>query len=234
MGQCDHAQLRDVEQAQPVATQTSNTWQKLREGFEYVSSVQPICVILLLLALQSLVGISYMALLPVFAVDVLRGNATTMAALGTAGPIGSLLACLYLSLRRGVLGLERLIMLAQAAIGVGLMLFALSRQVWLSILVLVLVGGFGILQITSSNTIIQTMVEDNKRGRVMSFYALAMVGMMPFGNLLAGSLAQLLGAPAALIVCGSVCILGSLWFALQVSQIRRWIKRGAPKSVISS
>lgn len=209
----------------PSVIVASSTWQKLREGFQYVRKMQPIRAILLLLALQGLVGISYIALLPVFAAEVLNGGATTMAALGTAAPIGSLCACLYLSFRRSILGLERVIMLAQAAIGVSLILFSLSRQLWLSLIILVLVGGFGILQITSSNTIIQTLVADDKRGRVMSFYALAMVGMMPFGNLLAGSLAQILGAPTALSICGCGCILGSLWFSSQVLQVSHWIKR---------
>lgn len=213
-----------------VELQVNNTWQRLREGFQYVNQIQPIRAILLLLALQGLVGISYIALLPVFAADVLHGNASTMAALGTAAPIGSLFACVYLSMRRSILGLERLIMLAQAAIGVSLILFSLSRQLWLSLPILVLVGGFSILKITSSNTIIQTLVADDKRGRVMSFYALAMVGMMPFGNLLAGSLAQLMGAPTALIICGGTCILGSMWFSSQVTQVSRWIKREIPLS----
>ncbi len=209
-----------------VTSTVNDTWQRLWEGFQYVLRMQPIRAILLMLALKGLVGISYTAILPIFAVDVLQGNAGTMAILGTSGPIGSLLACSYLSLRRGILGLERLIMMAQAAIGVGLISFALSKQVWLSVVLLVLVGGSSILQITSSNTIIQTLVDDDKRGRVMSFYALAMVGMLPFGNLLAGSLAHLLGAPSALFVCGNVCILGALWFSTQRSSVTRWIRQG--------
>lgn len=218
---------------EPVTTHGNETWQKLREGFQYVSTVQPIRAILLLLALQGLMGISYIALLPVFASEVLHGNASTMAALGTASPIGSLVSCAYLSMRRSILGLERLIMVAQGVIGLGLISFSLSRQLGPSLLMLMLVGGFSILQITSSNTIIQTLVADDKRGRVMSFYALAMVGMMPFGNLLAGSLAHLLGAPIALIVCGSACILGSLWFSFQVPQVTRWIQRETRSQAIS-
>ncbi len=205
--------------------ESDDTWQKLREGWQYVVSTPPIRVILLMLALQSVAGVSYLAILPIFAADVLQGNATTMAILSTAGPIGSLLACLYLSLRRGILGLERLIMLALGVIGAGLISFSLSRNVALSVVVLVLVGGFSILQITSSNTIIQTLIDDSKRGRVMSFYALAMVGMLPFGNLLAGSLAQLLGAPHALLICGGICILGALWFSSQMAHVTRWIQQ---------
>lgn len=208
-----------------IATQLNSTWQKLWEGFQYVRSVQPIRVILLMLALHSLVGISYISLLPIFAAEVLHGDAKTMAALGTAAPIGSLFSCVYLSMRNRILGLERLILFAQAASGISFIFFSVSRQLWLSLFMLVLIGGFGILQITSSNTVIQTLVADDKRGRVMSFYALAMVGMMPFGNLLAGSLAQWLGAPLALTVCGSICILGAILYSYQVAQIRRWIQR---------
>jgi MFS family permease len=199
------------------------TWKQLREGFLYVVTIKPIRVILTLLALQSLVGISYLSLMPIFAAEVLQGNARTMATLSMSAPIGSLIACLCLSMRRGVLGLERFIVVAQGLVGLGLILFSLSRNVLVSVIMLVLVGGSSILQITSSNTIIQTMVEDDKRGRVMSFYALAMVGVMPFGNLLAGSLAQLFGAPQALWVCGSVCITGSLWFSTQAPIVRNWI-----------
>lgn len=213
----------------------NNTWQQLREGFEYICKVQPIRTILLMIALQGLVGLSYTALLPVFATDILHGNASTMATLSMTGPIGSLSACLYLSLRRGILGLERLIPLSQALIGIGLIGFALSKTIGLSLVILLVVGGFKILQIASSNTIIQTLAADDKRGRVMSFYALAMVGMMPFGNLLAGTLAQTVGAPNALILCGFVCILGAIWFSSQVSRVTHWIKReiNDPQSIVS-
>ncbi|MEE3718833.1 MFS transporter [Tumidithrix elongata RA019] len=204
-------------------TSLSDTLQKLREGFEYVSKFQPIRAILLILALQGLVGMSHIALMPVFAAKILNGDATTMAHLSTAGPIGSLFACLYLSFRRGIAGLERLIVFAQVAIGMSLISFSLSRQVWLSIIILVFTGCFAILQITSSNMIIQTLVAEDKRGRVMSFYALAMVGMMPFGNLLAGTLAHHFGATNALIVCGSMSIFGALWFWGHSSKVRHWI-----------
>lgn len=207
----------------PSLTNLSDTWHKLREGFEYVSKFQPIKAILLMLALHGLVGMSHIALMPVFAAKILNGDATTMAHLSTSAPIGSLFACLYLSIRRGIAGLERLIVIAQVFIGLSLISFSLSRQVWLSIIMLVFVGCFSILSITSSNMIIQTLVAEDKRGRVMSFYALAMVGTMPFGNLLAGTLADKFGATNALIVCASLIIFGALWFSAQLSVVRRWI-----------
>ncbi|MHC5771990.1 MAG: MFS transporter [Nostoc sp.] len=206
-------------------TGISDTLQKLRDGFEYVWKFLPIRVILLMLALHGLVGMSHVALMPVFAAKILNGNATTMAHLSTSAPIGSLFACLYLSVRRGIVGLERLIVVAQVLIGMSLIFFSLSRQVWLSIIILVFVGCFSILSITSSNMIIQTLVTEDKRGRVMSFYALAMVGTMPFGNLLAGTLADNFGATNALIVCGSLIILGAFWFSAQLPAVSRWITR---------
>ncbi|MEH2052807.1 MFS transporter [Nostoc sp.] len=206
-------------------TNLSDTLQKLREGFEYVSKFQPIRAILLMLALQGLVGMSHIALMPIFAAKILNGDAATMAHLSTSAPIGSLFACLYLSIRRGIKGLERLIVVSQVLIGMSLISFSLSRQVWLSIVILVFTGCFTILMITSSNMIIQTLVAEDKRGRVMSFYALAMVGMMPFGNLLAGTLAHNFGATNALIVCGSLSMLGALWFSTQLPAVSRWIDR---------
>lgn len=208
-----------------LAAQRIKAWQQLREGFLYVNRARPIRAILSVLALQSLFGISYLALLPVFAADVLHGDATTMAILSTSGPTGALFACAYLSLRRGILGLERLIILSLSAIGVGLVFFGVSRSVWLSTLLLAIVGGFGILQVACSNTIIQTLVDDSRRGRVMSFYALALVGMIPFGNLIAGSLAQWVGATEALMICGSACLLGAAWFVDKAPSVESWIEQ---------
>ncbi|QIR35904.1 MFS transporter [Tolypothrix sp. PCC 7910] len=202
-----------------------DTLLKLWEGFEYVRQFYAIKVMLLMLTLNGLVGMSHIALMPVFAAKVLNGDATTMAHLSTSAPIGSFLACVYLSMRRGIGGLERVIVVSQVAIGLSLISFSLSRQVELSIIILVFTGCFSILQITSSNMIIQTLVAEDKRGRVMSFYALATVGTIPFGNLLAGTLADKFGATHALIVCGSISILGALWFSTQLATVRRWIDR---------
>ncbi|MBD2437660.1 MFS transporter [Nostoc sp. FACHB-110] len=211
--------------ARPIQSLTSfrDTFGKLREGFEYVSQFQPIRAILLMLALHGLVGMSHVALMPIFAAKILNGDATTMAHLSTSAPIGSFFACLFLSIRRGIIGLDRVIITSQVLIGMSLISFSLSRHVSLSIIILVFVGCFSILSITSSNMIIQTLVPEDKRGRVMSFYALAMVGTMPFGNLLAGTLAQNFGATNALIICGSLFIFGALWFYAQLPGVRRWI-----------
>ena len=213
---------------QPSQLQKTNTWKALKEGFNYVSNFRPVRTILLLLTMQGLFGISYMAVLPIFAADILHGGASTLGFLSASGAIGSVLACAYLSQRRGIVGLERIIGLCPAAIGLGLIAFSLSRSFLLSLLILVFVGAAGTLQVACSNTVIQSIVEENKRGRVMSFYALSLVGMLPLSNLLAGTLAHYLGAPYALMVCAIACILGSVWFMRQLPVLTRSIRLATP------
>jgi MFS family permease len=204
--------------------ETENTWQKLQAGFNYVYNVLPIRTILLLLALHGVFGIAPQALLPIFASDVLKGGGDTMGFLSAAGSVGSVLACAYLSLRRQVLGLEKLMALCPVTVGLTLIAFGLSRQIWSSLLISVLMGAAGILQVSCGNTIVQTLVEDDKRGRVMSLYSLAVVGTLPLGNLLAGSLAQYISAPNTVIVCGIACLLESVWFSQQLPMLTNWIK----------
>ncbi|BAZ37120.1 hypothetical protein NIES4101_30410 [Calothrix sp. NIES-4101] len=204
--------------------QTNNTWQKLQEGLDYVYNLLPIRIILILLAWHGIAGISYMALLPIFAADILKGNGGTMGLLSAASSVGSVIACVYLSLRRQVLGLERLMALCPVAIGIGLIAFGLSREIWLSLLILPVIGGAGILKVSCGNTIIQALVEDDKRGRVMSLYSLAVIGTLPLGNLFAGTLAQQIGAPTTVIGCGIVCLLEAVWFARKLPLLRSWIR----------
>jgi len=138
--------------------------------------------------------------------------------------IGALVSAVSLALRKSELGLGRMIPIATASLGVGLILFGMSRMFWLS-MVLMLVCGFGMMQqMAASNTIIQTIVEDSKRGRVMSFYAMAFVGMAPFGSLLAGVLADAIGAPYTVMLSGVCCVAGAVWFATQMAAIRKLIR----------
>jgi MFS family permease len=208
----------------PDTPQNSNTWQKLHEGFSYVYKALPIRIILVLLALHGLTGVSYTAILPIFAADILKGGGGTMGLLSAASSVGSLVACVYLSLRRRVLGLERLMAFCPIIIGIGLVAFGLSEQIWLSLLILTVIGGSGMLKVSCGNTIIQTLVEDDKRGRVMSLYSLAVIGTLPLGNLIVGSLAQNIGAPNTVIGCGIVCFLESIWFTRQLPLLTEWIK----------
>ncbi len=197
---------------------------QLKEGWAYVSGFAPVRTILLLFATVSLMGWPFTVLMPIFAGKILRGGPHTLGFLMGAIGIGALVSAISLALRKSVLGLGRMIPIATACLGVGLVLFGLSRILWVS-LALMLVCGFGMMQqMAASNTIIQTIVEDSKRGRVMSFYAMAFVGMAPFGSLLAGVLANAIGAPRTVMLSGVCCVAGAAWFATQMPTIRKLIR----------
>ncbi len=194
---------------------------QLREGWDFVRGFAPIRTILLLFALISLMGWPFTVLMPIFAAQVLHGGPHTLGFLMGAMGIGSLASALSLVVRKSVRGLLKMIPIAAAVFGVGLIAFGLSHVEWLS-MALMLVVGFGMMQgLTSSNTIIQTIVPEDKRGRVMSYYTMAFVGMAPFGSLLAGSLAQAMGAQRTVVVSGVACILGAGWFFTQMKALRK-------------
>ncbi len=194
---------------------------QLREGWTYVSGFAPIRTILLLFALLSLMGWPFMVLMPVFAAQVLHGGPHTLGFLMGAVGVGSLASALSLVMRRSVRGLGKMIPIAAVVFGIGLISFGFSTNLWLSML-LMLLTGFGMMQgLTASNTIIQTLVDEKMRGRVMSYYTMAFVGMAPFGSLLAGALAHLIGAPRTVIVSGVACIVGGIWFWSRLPRIRK-------------
>ena len=193
---------------------------QMKEGWSYVSTFKPIRTILLLFAVVSLMGMPFMVLLPIFAGKILHGGAHTLGFLTGASGVGALASAISLALRKTVRGLTTMIPVAAAMFGVGLILFGLSHVLWLSVL-LMLVVGFGMMQgLAASNTVIQTLVPEDKRGRVMSYYTMAFVGMAPFGSLLAGALAHKLGAPHTVMITGAVCVVGSLWFTVQLPGVR--------------
>jgi MFS family permease len=193
---------------------------QLEEGWTYVSTFRPIRSILLLFALLSLMGWPFTVLLPIFASQVLHGGAHTLGFLTGASGIGALASAISLALRRSVRGLTTMIQLAAAMFGGGLILFGLSHWLWLS-MVLMLIVGFGMMQgLAASNTVIQTLVPEDKRSRVMSYYTMAFVGMAPFGSLLAGGMAGWLGAQHTVMVTGAACMLGSLWFTFELPAVR--------------
>jgi MFS family permease len=195
--------------------------EQLRQGWDYVAQSVPIRSILMLFALLSLMGWPFMVLMPVFAAEVLKGGAHTQGFLMGAVGVGALASALVLVVRKSVRGLTRIIPIGAGVFGAGLIAFGLSHTLWLS-LIMMLVTGFGMMQgITSSNTILQTLVDEKMRGRVMSYYTMAFVGMAPFGSLLAGALARAVGAQNTVIVSGIACIAGSIWFWLRLGRIRK-------------
>ncbi len=195
-------------------------FEQMREGWDYVRTFRPIRTILLLFALLSLMGWPYAVLLPIFAGQVLHGGPHTLGWLTGASGIGALASALSLAFRKSVVGLTRMIQIASAMFGGGLILFGLSHTLWLSMVLMVFVG-FGMLQARRpAIPIIQTLVPEDKRGRVMSYYTMAFFGSAPFGSLLAGTLAHWIGAPHTVMVTGAFCVAGSLWFTLELPKIR--------------
>jgi MFS family permease len=195
--------------------------EQLKEGWAYVSGFPPIRTILLLFALISLMGMPFMVLMPIFASRVLHGGAHTLGFLLGASGVGALISAVSLALRKSVRGLTSMIQISAALFGFGLISFGLSRWLPLSMF-LMLIVGFGMMQgLAASNTVIQTLVPEDKRGRVMSYYTMAFVGMAPFGSLLAGGLAHHLGAPHAIMITGAFCLAGSAWFTTQLKSIRK-------------
>jgi MFS family permease len=192
---------------------------QISEGWEYIRSFRPLRTILLHVALIVLMGYPYGMLLPVFAGQVLHGGASTLGWLTGASGVGALISAISLTLRRSVVGLTRLLQIAAAILGGALILFGLSHTLWLS-LVLMAFAGFGFMQTASAtNTIIQSLVTDDKRARVMSYYTMAFFGAAPFGSLLAGALAHRIGAPLTIVVSGIFCLAVSLWFTLELPKV---------------
>lgn len=186
---------------------------ELRDGFHYVARSPAIRAVLTLLATSSLMGLPYMVLMPIMSANVYGGGSTTNGFLMSATGVGALAGAILLARRASTRGLEALIPRAAIGFGAALVAFALSPTAWLAAPLLVIAGFGMIVQMASSNTVIQTVVSEDMRGRVMSFYTMAFFGTTPFGSLLAGALAKQIGAPATIAAGGGVCIVGGLLFA---------------------
>jgi MFS family permease len=190
------------------------------QGWTYAFASTPIRSIILLVALVCLVGVPYSVLMPIFAGSILGGGPNTLGFLMSASGGGALLGALWLASRPNVHGLGGTIPVAASVFGLGLMAFSVSRVLWLS-LALMVVAGFGMMVlVASSNTLLQTIVDDGKRGRVMGFFLMAYFGTTPFGSLVAGAMAARFGAPVVVALGGLCCIAGALWFKSGVATVR--------------
>lgn len=212
----------------------SSPFEHVKEGFRFVNDAAPIRALLLLLGVVSATGMPYVVLMPIFADKILHSGGQELASLigshdlgavrlgilmGAAG-VGALLGALTLAARSGVKGLSRWVATCCAGFGVSLMLFSFSKSFWLSVILLLPVGYFVMLQMASSNTLIQVMVPDELRGRVMSVYSMMFMGLAPLGSLMGGAMADRVGAPWAVALGGAVSVLGAVWFGMQLPQIR--------------
>ena len=213
-----------LEPRPPASPRRPPVWRELTEGVRYAAGFAPIRALLLLIGLVSLVGVPFTVLMPVFATDVLHGGAHTLGLLISALGVGALGGALFLAARRTVRGLGRIILAAVILFGLSLVAFGLSHREWLSLALLV-AAGFGMMvHMASSNTILQTIVDEDKRGRVMSFYAMAFMGTVPLGSLLSGALAARIGAPATVVLGGIASLFGAAAFARALPDLRAQIR----------
>ncbi len=222
--------------SQPLRSTHTSAWTELKDGWSYVTGFLPIRTILLLFALVSLMGMPYMVLMPIFADRVLHGGPHLLGFLMGASGVGALISAFSLAVRKTVRGLIRMIPLAAILFGLSLIGFGLSQITWLSML-LVLFAGMGMMQgMAASNTMVQTLVPEDMRGRVMSYYTMAFMGMAPFGSLLAGTMASTLpswtfmlhgsvhtivGPQWTVMLNGLMVLAGGLWFATRLPAVKR-------------
>jgi MFS family permease len=209
---------------QPPRLQHRHILQELHEGVLYASGSKPILSIILLLGLISLVGMPYSVLIPVFAREVLHGNSHTYGFLMTATGSGAFAGAFYLASRKSVIGLGMVIVRAAIFFGTGIAVFAISNIFALSMLSLVLAGFGGMTLVASCNTILQTIVDEDKRGRVMSFFTMAFIGMAPFGSLIAGALAGRIGAKETVFIGGMCCLAGGMIFFRRLPLLRAIVR----------
>jgi MFS family permease len=199
---------------------SSKPLEGIKEGYRYAFGFLPIRYCIMVLALMNGIGMQYTTLMPIFAKDVLHGGAHTLGFLVSASGSGALFSALYLASRKSVVGLERLASVALGLFGCASLVFCFSRSVTLSLLAMV-ISGVGMMTVMiGCNTIMQTVVEEDKRGRVMSFHAMATLGTMPFGSLMAGTLAAHLGAPHAVLISAGCCMVGAFVFFRKLPELR--------------
>jgi MFS family permease len=207
-----------------VPRSETRVWEELRIGFRYVTDFAPIRTVLLLLALVSTMGMPYTVLMPAVTAKLLHGGAHILGLLMTASGVGALCGAVYLASRATVVGLGRAIAIATTVFGAGLVAFSFSRSLWLSLLILPVIGAGFMISLAATNTIVQTITEEHLRGRVMAFYTMAFLGTAPLGSLLAGVLADRLGEPTTIMLGGIACILGAGWFASRLPRIRELVR----------
>jgi MFS family permease len=215
--------VMDVVRRKMPARDTS-MMEELGAGFRYVWQFLPVRSALTLLAIVSTMGMPYTVLMPAISINLLHGGPHTLGFLMTASGVGALLGALYLASRRSVLGLGKVMVFSTALFGAGLVSFSFSRVLWLSLLILPLIGAGMMVTMAASNTIIQTIVEEKLRGRVMAFYAMAFLGTAPIGSLIAGVVADRIGPTRTVTIGGALCLVASVWFATRLPLLREIVR----------
>ncbi|MGA2158018.1 MAG: MFS transporter [Dehalococcoidia bacterium] len=218
----------------PAGTEQPDFFKGMKEGLNYAFGFAPIRNIILLLSFASLVIMPYTVLLPVFASQILKGGASILGFLTTAAGVGALVGAIYMATRKSVVGIVRILVIASLIFGVGLIMLSFTRVLWLSLMAMSLAGFGMVVTMASCNTFLQSIADDDKRGRVMGFYVMAFMGLAPFGSLLYGGLASSIGTPATLLSGGGLYIAGALIFAWKFSSARGAVRDAYRKKGIIS
>jgi len=197
---------------------------ELRDGLRYTFGFMPIKHLLILLSISSLMGMSYSVLMPVFAKEILHGGSHTFGFLMGAAGFGALMGALFLASRRSILKLGRIVPLSTLIFGTGLIGLSFSRLFPLSLLLMIFIGLGMMMQTAATNTILQTITDDDKRGRVMGFYSMAIMGTAPFGSLMSGGLAKVIGTPWTIFIGGMSCIIGAIFFFRKLPELRKMVR----------
>ncbi len=209
---------------QPAVRRTTHVLREMADGFRYASGFAPIRALLLLLAISGVAGRPFAVLLPVIAREVMHGGAGTLGTLQATAGVGALAGAIYLASRTSVLGLERVVVMAAALFGLGLVAFSRAHALGLAMPLLFLAGTGMMLQTAASNTIIQTIVDEDKRGRVMSLLAMSLFGTVPLGSLIAGALATRIGAGNTILLGGAICLIAAGLFVRALPGLRRAVR----------
>lgn len=210
--------------AHEISVKKSQIMKELSDGLRYAFGYVPIRHLLILLSISSLLGMSYSVLMPVFAKEILHGGSHTYGFLMGAAGFGALLGAFYLASRKSVLKLGRIVPLSAVIFGAGLIGLSFTRLFPVSLILMIFIGLGMMMQAAATNTILQTITDDDKRGRVMGFYTMAIMGTAPFGSLLAGWLARIIGTPGTIFAGGFACIIGALFFLRKLPELRKIVR----------
>jgi len=197
---------------------------ELKEGLNYTFGFPPIRHLIYLLGIVSLMGMSYTVLMPVFVKEILHGGSHTYGFLMGAAGFGALLGALFLASRETVIKLGRIIPSSTILFGTGLIILSFTTNFPLALILMIFIGLGMMMQTAASNTILQTITDDDKRGRVMSFYTMAIMGTAPFGSLMAGWMAKTIGTASTILFGGIVCIIGALFFLRKLPELKSLVR----------
>ncbi len=210
--------------SKPANGQAVRFRESYTEGFRYTFHTEPIRMLIILLAILSLFGVSFVVLLPAYAKEILHGNSDTLGFLMSALGAGAMSAALFMASRKSVLGLTKIISFSIILLGLATAMASLSSIFSISLVMLFMCGVSMVLTLSSINTLLQTIADEDKRGRVMSFYAMALMGTAPIGSLLAGTLASRTGIWEALLICGILTFGAGIWFVINYSSFQKHIR----------